>query len=269
MQNYLNEVQGNEVSRRSQTGQADMAPNLTNAAKYTAAHELAQGNIRRSAGASLLGQAFDPQYDFRGWQGQMAQDPRIAATQGKMDYRQDQLGSSVSDFARGAQRYGQDARGFLSKDMGSLRGAAYGQGQSYADLWGAQQRQQAMGDIARQAAMGARGGMTAADRRNAIMQQSNVGANMASGIAAAREQERQQAMQTYLGAQQAQLGARQSGAAMLGDVAGRRGQAFDAAGQAYGQELQRFGGLAGLGHTSFSQRAGIFNPEYDLSSGGY
>ena len=62
------------------------------------------------------------------------------------------------------------------------------------------QRQQAMGDIARQTAMSARGGMNPAMQRAAMMQQSQVGANMAAQVAAARAREQQEAQRAYLAA---------------------------------------------------------------------
>jgi hypothetical protein len=224
---------------------------------------LAKGKTKDALGQRFASTLFDPLHSYRQWNQAVSADPRIQQSQGRMDTAYGGMGSAMSGYGSAANQYYDQSQAFLANDMDALRGQAYGEGPSYADAYGAAQRQQAMGDIARQAAMGARGGMSAADRRNAIMQQSNVGANMASQIAAMRQQERQQAMQQYLGAQQAQLAARESGVAAKGQVFEGYGKMYDAAGQGYNTELGRFGGTAGLGHTTFSQQAGVVNPDFE------
>lgn len=203
-----------------------------------------------------MGALLNPAQTYNQWSDLYNQDPRTQQGWGQYN----QAYGNLSGAAAGYQDY---ANNFLNKDMRALEGQAYGRYkdakghwqnvESYADKYGAAQRQQAQGDIAKQAAMNARGGMSAADRRNAIMQSSGVGANMASQIAAARTQERQQAMMQYLQAQEMQRNARLSGTTMMGNVT-------DAAGNYVGAANQTFGGIGGAATTTTSQMGNAFWP---------
>jgi hypothetical protein len=195
---------------------------------------------------AAAGSLLDPMQNQNIWKDAYYGDPRIQQAQQGYD-------QSLGAFGDAAGGYSKYANNFLKNDIGALRNQAYGQGPSYAEQYGAAQRQQAQGDIAKQAAMGARGGMSAADRRAAIMQSSNVGANMAAQIAAARTQERQAAMQQYLQARQAQLQARGMGVEALGAVnnaqAGR-----------YGMDQTGWGGFTQAGQTTTAQQGNAFWP---------
>lgn len=104
------------------------------------------------------------------------------------------------------------------------------------------QRQAAMGDIAKQSAMGARGGMSPAMQRAAMMQQSQVGANMAAQVAAARAQERQNQMAQFLQARAAERDAR-----------------MNIANQNYGMQRDTGAGLFNMQQTARSNLLGGFD----------
>lgn len=118
--------------------------------------------------------------------------------------------------ARATEGYNQatdQASQALGKGAGFYQNMARGGGPSYVNQAANAQRMQAEQSIGRQAAMGSRGSMNPAAQRAAIMGASGVQSNMAAQVAAARAQERQQAMQNYMNAKMGQA-----------DV---RGQAFD------------------------------------------
>jgi hypothetical protein len=155
------------------------------------------------------------------------------------------MGVSNRSMLNQAQGLGRASQNFLQGAVKQLGNRAAGRGPMLADAYGAQQRMQAMGDIAQQTAMAGRGGNNPALARASILQQANVGANMASGIAAARLQEQQAAMQQFMQARQAQLDA--------------RGMAIDA----MGNVSQSMGNQAGRGReladSAAQYRGGIFN----------
>lgn len=207
-----------------------------------------QNYAKYGAAGSLL----NPSVAYNQWNDLYNQDPRINAANQRYDDAYAGLNKSATGFGDYANR-------FLNSDVGTLQAQAYGTGKyadpnnSYAAMYGRAQAQQAQGDIAKQAAMGARGGMTGADRRNAIMQSSNVGANMASQIAAARVQERQAAMQQYLQAKGMQAQVRGQGVEAMNalNTAAAGGQSM---------ENQRFGGIGQQAGTTVSQQGNAFWP---------
>jgi hypothetical protein len=193
---------------------------------------------------------------YNQWNAKIQGDPRMQQYQGMQDRT---FGRAAGGIQRFNQRLGanlNDARNFLGNDMQSLRRAAYGKGQSLTDQYGLAQRQMAQGDIAKQAAMNARGGMSAADRRNAIMQSSNVGANMAAQLAEQRTAERQQAMQRYLMAQQARRDA-------VAGATGHMGAGVDARSNLYNMANAGLAGEAGRVAGTYNMGAGAFGTESD------
>jgi len=174
-------------------------------------------------------------------------DPRITQLYGQQQDALTGMQGAAEGFNQYAQNWGEGKGGMM--DM--FGQAARGQSPSLADKYGAVARQQAQGDIAKQAAMSSRGGTDLASRRAAIMGASNVGANMAGQIAAARVGERQQAMQQYLQARQAQAGVMQAGAQGMGQAAGAYNQPMNAA------QMGR-GGTIAAGQQDQSQHQTIF-----------
>lgn len=205
-----------------------------------------------------FGEAFaGPNYDK--FSSMVQNDPRLSGANQAYDQSLGRMQGSADQFSGAAQRYNKQSQNFLNgmtRQGGALHKAAFGNGPSYADKYGAAQRQQAQGDIARQAAMGSRGGMNAASQRAAIMQSSNVGANMASQVAAARVQERQQAMQQYLSARSAQQQAKQSGLSALGQAAGIQGTASDARGGAVDRAGNQFAGSLNAAGQDYATKMG-------------
>jgi len=199
--------------------------------------------------------------DTRSGQQQQVQDyyndPRINQLYGQQQGALGQMGAAGERFqvaAQGFDRYAQnwgEGKGGLMDMIGQQ---ARGQSPSLADKYGAIQRQQAQGDIARQAAMSSRGGTDLASRRAAIMGASNVGANMAGQIAASRVAERQQAMQQYLGARAQQAQIRETG---MRGMAGAAGMGVSQAG-AYNAPMQQaqlgYGGAVQAGQTDYAQK---------------
>lgn len=230
-----------------------MGPTLSNQAGRIASEEQAGGTAidqyQQYGQKAALGNLLDPSAIFNKWQGMYQSDPMMRT--GQMGYD-----TSMWDMNRASQGFQDYAGKYLNKTMPQLYNQAMGNGPSYAEKYGAAQRQQAQGDIARQAAMNARGGMSAADRRSAIMQSSGVGANMAAQIAAARVQERQQAMQQYLQAAQQQANVRGMGLEAAGSTAGKWGDYYKT-GQA------GFGGVASTAQGQIGQQANAFYPGDD------
>lgn len=123
---------------------------------------------------------------------------------------------NAPEMARATEGYNQatdQASQALGRGADFYKNMASGGGPSYVNQAANAQRMQAEQSIGRQAAMGSRGSMNPAAQRAAIMGASGVQSNMAAQVAAARAQERQQAMQNYMNAKTGQA-----------DV---RGQAFD------------------------------------------
>lgn len=205
-------------------------------------------------------QAFNPQQFQQSQLDSYYADPRINQLYDQQQGALGAMGGAMDEFGEAARGFNQYAQGFLGEDMGALRGQAYGQGPSYAQQYGAAQAQQAQGDIAKQAAMGARGGMSAADRRAAIMQSSNVGANMAAQIAAARVQERQQAMQQYLNAQAMQAQVRGQGVDAMGNLATGRINQVGAYNQPMSSAQVGYGGGVQAGQADFAQSTAAQQP---------
>lgn len=216
--------------------------------------ETGVNSLREGLRPAAIGRLWDPLQGASAWEQFYNQDPRIQQAQGQQDWNMNRMNQAATQLSGQTSQYQQAANQMLGgKFMGQLRGQALGTGPSLAEKYGAAQRQQAQGDIARQAAMGARGGMSAADRRTAIMQSGNVGANMASQIAAARTQEQQQAQQNYMAARQAQLAARQSGLTARQADAQYRGQVAQMRMNALQNAQQYRGGIAQTAQTGYGQ----------------
>jgi hypothetical protein len=223
-------------------------------------------DLSEMAWAYGFNQAFNPQQFQQSQLASYYADPRINQLYDQQQGALGAMGGAMDKFGAAARGFNQYAQGFLGNQsdprsaMGQLWGQAQGQGPSYAQQYGAAQAQQAQGDIARQAAMGARGGMSAADRRAAIMQSSNVGANMAAQIAAARVQERQQAMQQYLNAQAMQAQVRGQGVDAMGNLATGRINQVGAYNQPMSSAQVGYGGGVQAGQADFAQSTAAQQP---------
>jgi hypothetical protein len=201
-----------------------------------------RGNQRKLAATQLFGGFMDP----RGYGQQSLQDyyddPRVNAArqqaQGAVSrFGGGQLGRQVMDTATGN-----------TSMMRGLRAQALGRAPSVVNRNAAAQRMGASRDIAFQLQAGG-GGNNPALQRAAMMQQGQLGAQMAPKVAAARAAERQAAMGQYMNAQQ---GARQQALGM-----GQQ-QVANAMGM-YNTANQGYGAGTGIGLQGHQQASSAYN----------
>lgn len=186
--------------------------------------------------------------------GQIAMSPFYYAPQTMSSYNQfmadKNLGGGYKQKMDKAYGQLQGAVQGYQQGLGGLRSAAQGRN-SVVARQALAQRQAAMGDIAQQAALqGAAGNPALA--RTALMQQSQVGQNMAAQIAAARSQERQQAQLAYM-------------QALQGNV-GNVGNMYNAANQMFTGAQGTWGALNNAGLQAQAQAASAFNQNPNLKA---
>lgn len=116
------------------------------------------------------------------------------------------------------------------------------------------QRQAAMRDIAMQSSMQQGAQYNPALARTALMQQASMGQNMAAQVAAARAQERQQALMNYAQARQAAQG-----------IYGQQlGQNYGAANQLYTGAQNAWGAMNDIGLQAHAQQTSAVNQNANL-----
>lgn len=200
-------------------------------------------------------------------QGQLAMDPFRFQPQVNASYDQfmanPALGGGYKQRADAA--YGQMANPAYMKDlrqqaMGNtkyMRGLYDQVGDAHSTVLqqALAQRQAAMGDVTRQAAMQQGAQYNPAIARTALMQQAMMGQNMASQIAAARAQERQQALMNYAQARQGAQGAYNQAL----------GQNFGAANQMFTGAQNAWGALNDIGLQGHAQATSAFNQNSNLA----
>ncbi len=187
-------------------------------------------DMRRFANNAFQGQYRDigelMQYGKAGADQAMAGAQDLDAYGRQQSQMLGQQAAGLNQFGQqaGAQAYGNAqqlaayAPQALQPGIEQYYAMSQGGGPSYVREAAKAQAQQAQGNIAKQAMMNARGAISPAAQRMALMQAGDVHSNMAQQVAAARAQERMQAMDRFMQARGQQFGMMDRGLGALMDA---------------------------------------------------